>query len=88
MAKHAGSLTKTHIPRPKTAGDLPSLRRSLWWALRWVEHMLNNPAQDDDTRLRCVHAMVQVATAYTKLVEATELAARVDALEKLLRKDT
>ena len=85
MTNHIGTQGKIYVPRPKTAGDLPSLRRSLWWSLRWCEQMLGNPAQDDATRIRVIHALVQVAGSYTRLVEATELAARMDALEKAMK---
>jgi hypothetical protein len=75
----------THSPpkRPRQAGTLPQVRMTLWWALRYAEHVMST-STDATTRLRAVHAITQASMAYCKLQETLDLQARVEALEHLV----
>ncbi|WP_161881166.1 hypothetical protein [Deinococcus alpinitundrae] len=61
-------------------GSLEDARRVLWAALKRAERSLK--ARDHATALRGVHAVSQCAAAYTRLVEVSELEARITALEE------
>jgi hypothetical protein len=64
-------------------GDLHALQRKLWGAILHCEEILEAAtlAEDDDKRLKAIHALSQCAGQYAKLLEIGELEARVQALE-------
>jgi hypothetical protein len=68
--------------RPKP-GDIASLRRVLWSAIRDVEALIHDPDPDVtiDQRLRAVHALAAISGQYLKATEAAELVERIEALE-------
>jgi hypothetical protein len=66
--------------RPK-AGDLTQLRAVLWRTIVEVEGLLDVRPPATDVVLKSAHALAQLAGAYTKLTETTELEARISALE-------
>ena len=66
-------------------GDLQALRRKLWQAILEAERVLLTN-DDDEVVLRAVHALAQATGHYAKLIEAGDLAARVQALEQALDK--
>ena len=69
--------------RPKP-GDVASLRRVLWSAIRDVESVISDPptASSVDQRLRAVQALATISGVYLKAIEAHEMSARLDALEE------
>ena len=80
--------TRLHIARRekkrrriRKVGDLTSARKKLWQAITTAEDVLLNSQDDDHTALKAVHALTQSTQAYARLVEAEELAARLDELE-------
>ena len=75
-----GKTTRRRRPKP---GDLASLRRVLWSAIRDVETLIHDPPEDAtlDHRLRAVHALAAIAGQYLKATEAAELVQRIEALE-------
>ena len=75
--------TNSPPKRPHSAGDLRSVRVSLWWALRHAEYVLST-TRDESLRLRAVHAVTQASLAYCKVHETLTLDARVEALERLV----
>lgn len=66
-------------PKEDAPGTLDDARRVLWAALTRAGRVLR--ARDHATALRGVHAVSQAATAYARLVEVSELEARIRALE-------
>lgn len=60
-------------------GSLEDARRVLWAALKRAELALK--ARDHSTALKGVHAVSQCAAAYARIVEVSELEARISALE-------
>lgn len=74
-----GSLSATR-QNPADPGSLEDARRVLWSALTRAEKALK--ARDHSTALKGVHAVSQCATAYARMVEVSELEARIKALEE------
>ena len=67
-------------------GDLQQLQRLLWHALLEAKAVLDRATEDEaELKLKAVHALGQVAAHYSRLVEATELEARLQALEQQTR---
>ncbi len=66
-------------PRRRNAGSLTALQKELWHAVMVGGDLLDD--DDPQMRLKAVHAVAQAAAAYRALVEATDLEARVEALE-------
>jgi hypothetical protein len=69
--------------RPRKVGDLGALRRMFWAALLEAEYILLT-AEDTETALKAVHAVSQAGSGYAKLLEATDLEARLKKLEATL----
>jgi hypothetical protein len=83
--QHPEHTTDSPPKRPRQAGTLPQVRMTLWWALRYAEHVMST-SPDATTRLRAVHAITQASMAYCKLQETLDLQARVEALEQLVHR--
>lgn len=68
--------------RPKP-GDIASLRRVLWAAIRDLETLTYQPPDDVtlDQRLRAVHALATISGQYLRATEQHDLVARIEALE-------
>jgi hypothetical protein len=62
-------------------GDLVHLRAVLWRTILEVEALLDARPPATEVVLKSAHALAQLAGAYTKLTETTELEARIAALE-------
>jgi hypothetical protein len=62
-------------------GDLVQLRAVLWRTILEVEALLDARPPATEVVLKSAHALAQLAGAYTKLTETTELEARIAALE-------
>ena len=73
--------------RRKNPGDLASLRRVLWQAIRDVEDIIADPPSGTtiDQRLRAVQALATIGGVYLKAHEAHEVLQRVEALEEAVR---
>jgi hypothetical protein len=71
--------------RIRKVGDLDAARKKLWQAITTAEDVLLGNADDDTMTLKAVHAMTQACTAYAKLVEASELEARLVELEQMMQ---
>ena len=69
------------LKRVRSAGSLEKLKKKMWQTISAAEEMLLDPEADSATRLKAIHALVQAGMAYTRLVESTEQADRLDALE-------
>ena len=83
--------TRPHLARlakrsRRSLGDLSAARRRTFAALEYAEAVMRDAAANEDhaTVLRAVHATTQAAAAFSKLVEAAELEARIAALEASL----
>jgi hypothetical protein len=70
--------------RFRQPGDLTQLRRVLWRTIVEVEALLDTHPPSNALVLKSTHALSQLAGTYTKLVESSELEARVAALEATL----
>lgn len=68
--------------RRRKPGDLGQLRAVLWEVLLEVEALVQDDAQDDDRKLRAVHALATLAGAYLKTTEQHDLEKRIEALEQ------
>jgi hypothetical protein len=73
--------------RPKP-GDVASLRRVLWAAIRELEHLTYDPPDDVtlDHRLRAVHALATISGQYLRATEQHDLVQRIEALERATQK--
>jgi hypothetical protein len=71
--------TKTKRKRHRKPGDIASLRRVLWSAIRQVESIVEG--DDPDTKLKAVSALSTAAGVYLKCTEASDLENRLKALE-------
>lgn len=70
--------------RIRKVGDLDAARKKLWQAITTAEDVLLGNESDDVLTLKAVHAITQACTAYAKLVEASELEARLAELEQVV----
>jgi hypothetical protein len=66
-------------------GDLVQLQLILWYSLKRAQGILD-VATDDETTLKAVHCISQVAGQYAKLLEIGELEARIAAMEAATQK--
>ena len=71
---------KTRKKRRPKPGDLASLRRILWSAIRQVEGLLE--LEDPDTTLKAVSVLSTASGVYLKCVAEHDLEARIAALEE------
>lgn len=85
-ASRVGGATQSKASRPPVIkekrpkpGSLEDTRHVLWAALLRAERTLK--ARDHSTALKAVHALSQCATAYARVIEVSELEARIAALE-------
>jgi hypothetical protein len=60
---------------------LVQLRAVLWQTIIEVEALLDTRPPSNDLVLKSAHALAQLASAYTKLVETADLEARLAKLE-------
>jgi hypothetical protein len=76
-----GELLRTK--RKRNSGSLSALQRQLWHGLKIVDIALAEAMQrnDDESLRRWLHLLTQMAGAYSKLVETTEIEARLQAIE-------
>ncbi len=74
--------TKTKRKRRAKPGDIASLRRVLWAAIRQVEELLE--ADDTDTVLKAVSVLSTASGVYLKCTEAHDFEKRLDELQKEL----
>ena len=75
---HKGKIALT---RPRKGGDVRTLTRILWRAVLEAERLLVD-AEDAEMRAKGVHAVVQACGAYLKMLEGTELEARLAVVEQ------
>ena len=78
---HLARLAKKKKSAP-APGTIDELRGVLWLAVQEAASILACEGEKADLRLRAVHAITQASGAYAKLVEATEFAARLKAVEE------
>lgn len=64
------------------AGGIDDLRDKVWEALEAASDIVSDITMEAALRLRAVHAVTQAATSYTKVLDATEFEARLQALEE------
>jgi hypothetical protein len=79
--KGAAKLARRRAYKP---GDVHQLLRMVWQALVEAEAVLL-AAEDPDLILRACHAISQCGGQYNKLLETSDLEARLAALEAQLR---
>lgn len=88
MAKSNNSMLKTpgiSLKRPNKPGDTAKLQQKLWRAVAAAERMLFAENTTYDDQIRAIHALVQAAGSYAKLLETAELEARIAELETALK---
>jgi hypothetical protein len=87
MANHQESRGNQARKRPhRGPGELQDLRRKVWQAVLEAEALLMRPRASISTKLRAIHALTQVAMAYQRIVQGTELEDRVAALEAAVQR--
>lgn len=70
--------------RRRKPGDLSQLRAVIWRTILEVEALLDTRSPSNELVLKSVHALAQLAGAYTRLVETADLEARLATLEATL----
>ena len=70
--------------RRATAGDLEALRRELWYGLRRVGDVFDNPDAEPGELCKAANALAALANAYRGVTEAAELLPRLEAIEQRL----
>jgi hypothetical protein len=78
--------TKSPPKYPRKQGDLPALKRRLWWGILHCTHVFEAEGMTTEQRLRAAHALSQLAMTFMKVVEVSDLQARVEALEHLINR--
>ena len=78
-ATRQGAITRRR-PR-RTSGDLEALRREVWFALRRVGDVLDNPDADAGDVCRAANALAALANSYRGVTEAAEIIPRLEAIE-------
>ena len=78
-ATRQGAITRRR-PR-RTSGDLEALRREVWFALRRVGDVLDNPDATPDEICRAANSLAALANSYRGVTEAAELVPRLEAIE-------
>lgn len=66
------------------AGTVEDLRLKVWRALDAADGVLGDAKSDPVLKLRALHALTQASSAYLKLVEVSELDARMRRIEERL----
>ena len=71
------------IKKARKAGNLSAVRLKLWRAICAAESTMYRAVELEDMPniIRCIHALTQSASAYSKLIEAEELCERISKLE-------
>ncbi|HEV2122042.1 MAG TPA: hypothetical protein VGW38_04605 [Chloroflexota bacterium] len=77
--------SRNRIQRLAKAGTLADTRLKVWRAICAAEEVMYAHQADAGTVLKCVHALQQAASTYAKVVEATEIQARLAAVEAALQ---
>jgi len=69
-------------------GDLHALQCKLWGAILHCEEILESAAtaENDDKRLKSIHALSQCCGQYARLLEVGEFEARLQALEAAMQR--
>lgn len=73
---------KTAKRRRRKAGSIEDAKRLLWRALERAGELLDSEDLSPDQTLKALHAISQGAGAYSKVLEVSDFAARLEALEK------
>jgi hypothetical protein len=85
VAKRPPGPAKPARKRPhRPLSDLQDLRRKVWQAVIEADALLTKPRASISTKLRAIHALTQVAMAYQRIVQGTELEERVRRLEEAI----
>jgi hypothetical protein len=63
-------------------GTLEQLTAVLWRCVLEVEALLNEEECPPERVLKAAHALAQLAASYRGVIEAADLAARIEALER------
>lgn len=69
--------------KARTVGDLERAKKRLWRAILRASEIVEEP--DPQLALKAIHALGQAVGAYTKVHEASDLEARLKALEEHVR---
>jgi hypothetical protein len=64
------------------AGNLADLQQILWATVLEVERLLDTRPPSNELILRSAHALAQLAGSYTRVVDACDIVARLEALEE------
>ena len=70
--------------RRSPPGNLRSLQRELWHALRRVGEVLDRPNAEAADVCKAANALAALANAYRGVTEAADLLPRLEAVEQLL----
>lgn len=67
--------------RKKKPGTIQEAQALLWRALEGAAELLDAEDLDANTRLRLLHGLAQGVGAYARVVEVSDIEARLEALE-------
>ena len=81
----AGPTFKARLGKKRRgkAGNLTQSQQVLWRAITEAEDVLNDAESNQQTLAAC-HAIAQACTAYSRLLQAGEIEARLTQLERQL----
>ena len=68
--------------RRLSPGDLVAMRRELWFAVRRVSVLLDDPAAEPGLVIKAANALALLANSYTRLTETAEIEAAIKAIRR------
>jgi hypothetical protein len=69
--------------RRRPTGNLNQLKARLWIAVDYAASLIENEAEDHETRLKGATTLVQAALAYSRIVEQHDMAQQMAELQRL-----
>lgn len=80
------SKSPLRVIKRRKCGSADQLRKVLWAAITGLKPLLSS--EDNETRTRGSHALAAVAGVYLKSLDMSEVAARLEAIEESLNRQS
>lgn len=74
--------------RIRKPGTIGTLRKKIWQSILTAEELLLSDDVDIDQRIRAIHAITQAGNTYNRILETSELEARLNELEQIIEDQT
>ncbi len=85
LGRKGGGRMATRRRLHRRPGELPDLRKRLWWALLRAQDVLDDPESSRELVLKAAHTIAQLGATYMNLLRNNDLEARIAALEASLQ---